>query len=914
MAHTSLLKTSVRYVGELLGRMIQEQAGEEVLAKEEHIRRTSRAYQSSKDPAVLFTLVEATSNLSPESALEMIRAFTLYFQLVNLCEQCTSAFAVREERRTASETPFDTVFQKWKGEGITPSEALDILNRTEVVPVLTAHPTEAKRQTVLHILEHIGTHLKDSAFGAVTRFETEQEIFAALVTLWQTNDVRQLRLEVIDEVRNGLFFLEQRILPSLLQVYKSLSESFSKTFGSRTLLPPVITLGSWIGGDRDGNPHVTAELTEQTVTLHREAILRFYEASVRSLLRLLPLSYNVSAIGEPLEMALTQDLEQYSVHAQEALQRYPQEPYRRRLYVMLYRIRSSQSPMPRGDAYATPETLINDLRIIYQSLCFTQNLRLAEEWIAPLLWVVRCCGFHLATLDVREHSLKHSEAIHELFTVTDVTNRYLSHSLEERKTLLLKELLNPRPLLSHTEKYSEASQRIFSLFAQIRGIQSQRGEAALLRYVISMSEGAAHLLEVLLLAKEHGIINLSSKTLHVVNTESNCSPHGLSIVPLFETIEDLQHAPHILQELFEIPLYRSYLSSRNSLQEIMIGYSDSNKDGGYLTSHWELHKAQRAMVTKGLSFGVNIQFFHGRGGTASRGGGGPLHKAILSQPKGTVKGRLRVTEQGEMISTNYSNRDLASRNLQELVAATLVTSTETSLQNFPSEWVNSLDLLSQKAHSHYEALLHTPHFEDFFLHATPFRELTTLNMGSRPAKRTDGTFNIKDVRAIPWVFSWTQNRSLLPTWYGVGSALKFARTEGGMLLHDLISSWPFFQNIMANCEMTLFKADCDIFSRYETLCPPHLSIFFTKVREELTLTIQEVLILLSQDTLLEHNLKLKEALTIRRYYLDPLNHIQIDLLQRYRKADIDNLSVRTALLKAIQQSINGIASGMKNTG
>lgn len=899
---TNQLKDYVRFLGGLLGTTIKEQAGEDLFELEEAIRKTAREVRRNFSPHALDELIRLTTNLDHSVANDVLRAFTIYFQLGNLSEQQDSIERTRSIAST-SEAPENSIRQAiatCKENGLNIGETLALFCSLDIVPVITAHPTESKRRTVLDLLERIQRALESKTVHIA------EDILAELTVLWQSNDTRDRKPEVADEVSNGLYYFNHVLFESVANLLRSLQRGFLESFQEiPDKLPFQIRFGSWIGGDRDGNPFVTPEVTVQTMKSHHDVIMQKYIDSLDSLIRYFSQSTDQVGFSADITTSIQNDLHELHHYFENFAPHYLVEPYRVKLSAIRERVRITWQEPESPLAFSTPEQLIDQLEIVATSLRENKGERAKQHQLDPLITQVGVFGFHLATLDVREDSQAHSAALSEIFHVVNICENYDQLPEREKQDILLRELVNPRPFMPNLKKVSEKTAKSIRVFDAIGSVKKKYGSKAIENYIISMSTKPSDILEVLLLAKERGIISLS---------ETEESSPSLNIVPLFETIEDLRGCAEVMKSLYSTPLYRSHLKTQRNLQEIMIGYSDSNKDGSYLTSHWELYKAQKALVEETSHNGLRIRIFHGRGGTTGRGGGGPLNQAIRSLPSGTWSGNIRATEQGEMVSSNYSNPVIAQRNLEEFFHAVTHCAFESAPHKKEREWEEIMALASESSYQHYRELVQDSLFIEFYEQITPIQELASLNIGSRPAKRRAAR-GIKDLRAVPWVFSWTQNRCLLPTWYGVGTALqKSVDTFGMQTLEQMYQEWPFFASVIRNCEMTIAKSDMNIVERYSSLITEKsiCSHFMPKLQAEHKLAIEMILRLSKQQQLLDHNPNLRETLFVRNHYLDPLSYIQVDLLRRFRAERDDG--ARQILLENIKLSINGIASGLKNTG
>lgn len=911
------LKNIIRILGTHLGVVIQEQCTVQRFHEEEEIRKTAREVRTHFTPESYQRLIALTSNLPLQRAYEVVKAFTAYFQLVNLAEQKVTEYQTYvsfHKSQSFAENSLERTFQQAIAEGVTREEIEQVLTKLEVIPVFTAHPTEAKRRTILSLLSRISeviTRMLTDGFPLGERSEILAEaIMAELTTWWQSEDVRSSRPSVLDEVKQGLFFFDKVLFNLIPEIYRSLQAAFRSSYPAATPLanPRPLTFGSWIGGDRDGNQYVTPSLTLETLRLQHELIMGKYFSELRRIGTALSQSAKEATISRELAESISRDREKLHGFLDQPRFHSARELYRTKLEMMGVRIQLTLKEQRSPERYANADEMEQDLLLIENSLRMNRGERIATCYIEPLIRQLQVFGFHLATLDIREHSSRHRAALNEFLSIANVCPSFTLLDEAEKVEILTKELLQPRPLLPVLVSCSNESAAVLDVFRSIRQAHELYGPRAIQQYIISMCEEPSDVLGVLVLAKEAGLVEL--------HREDTCSA-SISVVPLFETIGDLQRSREVLASLGNTIAYQRYLKARAMTQEVMVGYSDSNKDGGYLKAHWELYKAQIAMVEQSRKQAVTLRIFHGRGGTTSRGGGGPLHRAILAQPEGTVEGRLRVTEQGEMVSTNYSNETIARRHLEEMMGAVILSSVKTSVNRPRPPFLATMEKIATISFHAYREFVSEPRFMEFYQQFTPILELATLNIGSRPTKR-GAAQGIEDLRAVPWVFSWTQNRCIFPTWYGVGTALaSFIKDDNSPieLLREMFSSWRFFSAIIANCEMTLAKTDPLIMRRYaELVVDPQLrETFVGRLLSEHALTIEMICQVTGQDELLDTQPALKDILFIRRHYLDPLSYLQVDLLKRYRALG-ESDPEREELLRAIQLSINGIASGMKNTG
>ena len=739
------------------------------------------------------------------------------------------------------------------------------------------------------------------------RAAIEGELRRLVATLWLTRMLRAVKLGVKDEIENALAYFDYTFIDAVPRIHGEIEDSVARLPGAapREALPTVLSIGSWVGGDRDGNPFVTAEMLEHAFRRQAEIAFDHYFAEVHALGAELPVS-GLWARLTPSMQALADASPDRSPFRQD-------EPYRRALTGVFARLaatatalglrREHRTAVGRGEPYPDAAAFAADLDAIDGSLRADRSAMLADGRLRQLRRAVRTFGFHLATVDLRQNADVHEQVIAELLREARVTPDYLALDEDARQALLLAELATPRPLRSPFAAYSELARGELDIVGQAAKVHASLGPESIRQYVISKTESVSDLLEVAVLLKEAGL---------VVPGEAPAS--RLQVVPLFETIGDLRRAPQTMRAWFALPAAKSMVASLGGVQEVMLGYSDSNKDGGYVTSNWELYKAETELVAVFREAGVRLRFFHGRGGTVGRGGG-PSYEAILAQPPGSVQGELRLTEQGEVIASKYANRDIGRRNLEALVAATVRATLDEAPREEHAEYHAAMEEISAAAIAAYRGLVYeTPGFVDYFRASTPIREIAELNIGSRPASRKPSQ-RIEDLRAIPWVFSWAQCRVMLPGWYGLGSAVEafLARRgdKGRALLAEMWREWPFFRAMLSNLEMLLAKADLSVAVRYKELVPDAqlADEIFGRIRQELDLTVRAFFTITTSEGFLASNPALARSIRNRFPYLDPLNHLQVELLKRYRAGDS-----AAKVHRGIHLTINGLAAGLRNSG
>jgi phosphoenolpyruvate carboxylase len=894
------LREDIRLLGRLLGEVLREQSGEDMYDLVETIRQTSVQFARERDQAAGQQLADLLNSFSPQNAVFVVRAFSQFLHLANIAEDQHHIRRNREHEIAGSKPRDGTLIhalERLDQAGIGGEVLADVIGDMQVTPVLTAHPTEVQRKSVLTLHRKLavlmGERNRDLTPAEVD--ENESELYAAILTLWQTRFLRPQRLTVADEVKNGISYFQDTFFEQLPRLYEHFQSVLADHGIAGVELPPFFRVGSWIGGDRDGNPFVTAPVLRQAIALQSAAAFAHYSESVSQLGVELPLSLQMISVSDDLA-ALAARSTDTNPHRQD-------EPYRRALGVILARLRDTEAALSGKDgptAYDSAQAFRHDLQILQVSLNGHGGARLATRRLKRLIQAVRIFGFHLAPIDLRQNSDVHERSVAELLKVAGRCDDYLALDEEGRIAILAEELASPRPLYASYLPYSEETTGELALFFAAADIRRRFGPEALPNCIVSKTAGVSDLLEITVMLKEAGML------------QDGRQPN---IIPLFETIEDLRQAPQSMERLLSLPVYRALLGKKHPTQEVMLGYSDSNKDGGFLTSGWELYRAEVALAKLFAEKGVKLRLFHGRGGTVGRGGG-PAYQAILAQPAGVVSGQIRLTEQGEVIASKYGSPEIGRRNLEVLAAATLeATLIDDENRVEPVQpFFPVMERLSALAFGAYRDLVYeTEGFETYFRQSTPLAEIATLNIGSRPASRTKST-KIEDLRAIPWVFSWSQCRLMLPGWYGFGSAVEAwlgEQPDGLAVLQRMYKAWPFFRALLSNMDMVLSKSDLAIASRYAELVEDEKlrSEIFARLKQEWELTTRHLLSISGRDQLLADNPLLARSLRNRLPYMDPLNHLQVELLRRFRAGTADD-SVRQGIMLAI----NGLAAGLRNSG
>jgi phosphoenolpyruvate carboxylase len=910
--HTAL-RASVRRLGELLGEALTRHEGRELLALVERVRHLARQPDDGD-------LLQLLRRIDGRTATVLARAFTAYFQLANVTEQLHRSQELNARPAGPLRSAVGRIGAALAEQKIDKQLVDDVLARLEYRPTFTAHPTEASRRSVLDLLRKIAdvTSAQEDPRRRTADIERSDRRLAELVDLlWQTDELRIERPKPTDEARTAGYYLQTltaQVVPELLE---ELDRSLA-TIG--VTLPPLarpLRFGSWAGGDRDGNPNVTPVVTLDVLDLQHDVGLRQLIAAVDELVLELSPSTRVVSISDELRAGLEADKESLPGAYAAFISLNEQEPYRLKLSYVRARLQRTRdrlhhrTPHEPGRDYLSLDQLITDLRLIRDSLLAHDGELIADGPVLRVLRTAVAAGLGLATLDVREHADKHHAALAVLFDrLSELPVPYGELPRPERIQLLARELEGRRPLIgaSASSELGEPAARTLELFTTIRTALERFGPDVIETYIVSMTQDIDDLLAVVVLAREAGLVDTGSAGVP--------GWARLGFAPLFETVAELEAAGPLMDALLSVPAYRRVVTARGDVQEIMLGYSDSSKDAGIAASQWQIHRAQRALRDVAREHGVVLRLFHGRGGSVGRGGG-PTGEAILSQPYGSLDGPIKVTEQGEVISDKYALPALARTNLETALAAVLEASVLHRTSRLPQDvldgWNGTMDLVAAQGQSAYRALVGDPGLVPFFVTATPVDELGSLNIGSRPAKRPGGSGGLADLRAIPWVFGWTQSRIILPGWFGVGTGLAAARAAGrGDALRQMYGSWNFFRTFLSNVQMTLAKTDMAIASRYvTTLVSPEHQGLFAVIQEEHARTVREVLAVTGQSGLLESAPVLRRTLELRDAYLAPLHALQVSLLARTRAAGADaDPDQRRALLL----TVNGIAAGLRNTG
>jgi phosphoenolpyruvate carboxylase len=933
------LKEDIRLLGRLLGTVLREQEGDAVYQVVETIRQTAVRFRRESDPRSSAELDKLLKKLTRAQTTSVVRAFSYFSHLANIAEDQHHNRRRRAHLLAGSAPQQGSVahaLAKLDDAGVPGATVNDFFRNALIAPVLTAHPTEVQRKSILDAESRIAALLAERELPHTPRDlgRNTELLHASIATLWQTRMLRYTKLTVADEIENALSYYRITFLRELPELYDDIEAEVAACFPPRpgkagkSAFPPFMQMGSWIGGDRDGNPNVNAATVQYALTRQSAAIFEFYLEEVHALGAELSISSLLVGVSPELQ-ALADASPDLSDHRSD-------EPYRRALIGLYARLAATARALGAAHVlrkevgaaapYASAAEFTRDLQLLVDSLDSHHGAMLAKPRLAALRRASEIFGFHLATLDMRQSSDVHERVLAEMLARARVEPRYPELDEDAKVALLLSELAMPRPLYSPYLAYSAETGSELETLRAARDIRQRYGDRAIRNYIVSHTETVSDLLEVLLLQKETGLLRLAwdEASGNIASVDMD-----LMVIPLFETIPDLRSAGDIMERLIAIPQIRYLIERQGDLQEVMLGYSDSNKDGGFLTSNWELYKAETRLVEVFDRAGIRLRLFHGRGGTVGRGGG-PSYDAILAQPPGTVNGQIRLTEQGEIIASKFSNPEIGRRNLELLVAATL----EASLMPHAAvggqserlaEFEAVMAELSERAYRAYRNLVYeTPGFADYFFASTPIAEIAELNIGSRPASRKPSR-RIEDLRAIPWGFSWGQCRLLLPGWYGFGSAvsswLQEADAQAGgrkklSMLRAMFKEWPFFATLLSNMDMVLAKTDLAVASRYAGLVADKKlrNAIFDRIVEEHGRTIESLTTITGARERLAGNPSLARSIKNRFAYLDPLNHLQVELIRRHRSATADGRDSDERAKRGIHLSINGIAAGLRNTG
>ncbi|MFD1641309.1 phosphoenolpyruvate carboxylase [Halohasta litorea] len=894
--HNRGVRQDVRELGALLGDVLKEQTSTESFETVEELRQSAIAYREG-DIDSREELRETFEQLSPSEEGDVARAFTTYFELINLAEERERVRAVRQgsQEGTLDDSLNETI-QELSEAGADTETVRSVLNDVLIEPTFTAHPTEARRGTVKAKLRSIADHLETLDAQSLTDREAERvwrDIDAEVTSLWQTRQVRQRPPEPQDEARNIQWYLENTLFDVTGEVYSEFEDIVTDEYPDIDL-PKLFEFRSWAGSDRDGNPYVTVDVTQDTLERQREIVLERYRTQLKRLSAVLSQDGDRYPTTGAFQASLEADLDEFPMITEEAEERYPDEPYRQKLRLMRERLNRIGDVRPGG--YEDDDQLLEDLETIDASLRAYGGSDIAEAFVEPLLRQVSTFGFSLASLDLRDHRIQHTKAIDEALAEEGIDYRELDE--DARVELLTDAILQDEPIIDpeNPGDVSEVAEKVLTRFAALGDWQEEFGVEAIDTYCISMTEEPSHVLEVLFLADQVGAVSLPDHA-------------GLDVVPLLETESALNGADRIMGTLFENEAYKQVLEARDNTQEIMLGYSDSNKENGFLAANWDLYKNQKRLAEITNDYDVTMRLFHGRGGSISRGGG-PMNKALLALPNETVTGQVKFTEQGEAIAEKYGNERIAERNLEQMLDAQIrarYNALEEPVEQVPEEWADAMDTMATAARSAYRDLLETDGFVSYFEQATPITVIEELNLGSRPASRSEER-SVEDLRAIPWVFSWTQSRCILPGWFSLASGVEAYLEDGGEMetLQEMYNEWAFFRTTFDRAALSLTRTDLEIADEYASLADSELrEEFQPRIEGEYEQAVDYTAEITGRDDLLRRDW-LDESLERRNPYVDPLNLLQTHLLSQTHLTEAEERTLRL--------TVNGIAAGMKNTG
>ena len=924
------LRTRVKLFGNLLGNVLRDQAGEEVFEAVETLRKgyIKLRKKGGDNPRKLQQLKLLVERLDPQTLTQVVRAFSLYFSLVNIAEE---AYQHQQRRRQCrfSDGPgwpgsFDATLREFKQQNINAGQLQTILDHLAYYPVITAHPTEAKRRMVKEALRRIfvtSEQLDDTRLSKQERNEVIDQLQTEIQMLWKTDEVRVRRPRVEDEIRTGIGYFQDCLFDAVPKTYRNIENATTNIYSGDPAIsvPSFLRFGSWIGGDRDGNPNVTPDTTVSALRLQSRAVLLEHLDRLAELSRTLTMSRSLCRPDHRLSDALTKYDNLAEIAFQGDTERFGNEPYRRMLFLIRYRLERNLVAInqslgekisePTDHAYSNEDDLLHDLRLIHTSLHSHGDGKIADGKLKDLIRLVETFGFFLMYLDIRQESTRHTSAVEEILSQAYSKSEY-GNMNEAQRLATLGELIaaSNTPAIDRSQLCDETRQTLEVLDAMVQ-MRKEISPRAFGTYVISMTHAASHVMEVMFLARLAGMVNCQGETWQC----------DIQISPLFETIEDLAHIETVMEQLLDNSTYRRLLSSSGDIQEVMLGYSDSCKDGGILASGWSLYQAQRKITHIASRHNIECRLFHGRGGTIGRGGG-PTHEAILSQPAGTVFGQIKFTEQGEVLSSKYSNNETAVYELT-MGSTGLLKASRTLVTPAPEDhngYLAIIDKLVKHGENAYRDLTdNNPALLDYFYEATPVYEIGMMNIGSRPSHRKKGDRSKDSVRAIAWIFGWAQSRHTMPAWYGIGSALDEWTQDKAKLatLREMYRNWPFFRALLSNTQMALFKADMSIAREYSKLCVESdtCDSIYKKINNEYQRTLKSVLNITDSSHLLDETPTLALSLARRSPYLDPLNNIQVTVLKRYRDESLSE-EERNTWLDPLLRSINAIAAGMRNTG
>ncbi len=908
------LKRDIRELGIILGNVLKEQAGfniYEMVEKLRHLTKKLRTEYNEQTRKEILTLIDS---LTAEDAYKVVRAFSIYFILVNAADEVHKIRVQRNDLikkdKPLQGSVHDALIELSKA-GLSKEKIKDILNKVEIIPVFTAHPTEATRQTILRKILKISRLLLQRELSINTWEESESinlNLQTEITLLWQSNEIRFQKVTVNDEIQHGIFFFKEVIYNVIPKFYLKLNSNLKSVFKIEDPSPSLINFGSWIGGDRDGHPFVTVDLTKQTMINNKKQIINLYQQDLEKLYTELSSSIQIIKANRQIIKSVELDNAQLRMGNTDGILRDPSEIYRSKLLSISMKL--EELKQNSGLGYQNSAEFIDDLYLIYNSLINNNGKIIAQAIVLPLIYKAETFGLRLAALDIRQNSSLINEAIVDLLKYSEVCENYHTYSEEEKIEILTSEILTTRPLKNSFSKLSSITQQVLGELGIIKWGKENIAHNACNDFIISNCSSVSDVLSTILLAKEAGLIKVLNKKITFSNFD---------VLPLFETIDDLKKSDKIMKKLLENKAYSQHLKYRGKVQKIMIGYSDSNKDGGIVTSNYELYKAQRNLKHLCDNKDIELILFHGRGGSISRGGG-PVNTSILAQPLGTIEGKIKITEQGEMISSKYLLPQIAETSLELMASAVIITTAKSKTANKSIEFerYNSVfNKISENALISYRDLINHPGFFNYFRTVTPIDIIEHIEIGSRPASRKRSN-DLRNLRAIPWVFSWTQNRQTISGWFGFGSSINKCLVENQTSWEELINmhnEWEFFEVLVSNIEMVLLKTDMIIGKEYLKLASDQNSAkeIFKIINHEYELSCKTILKITGEENLLDKNKSLQRSLLLRNPYIDPISFIQVKFIEQFRNKRMPKVQ-KNLMLQLLRSTVNGIAAGVRNTG
>ena len=905
------LSKNIKDLGFLLGDVLKEQEGNKLFTTVEKLRALTKVLRSEPDAKIKIRNI--VSKLDLRESHNVIKAFAIYFILVNAADEVHQIILDKIDEDNISKTrvgSFRESLANLKKLHLSENQLHEILSNIEIIPVFTAHPTEATRQTILKKILRISNLLLEKEFAFTSEYdikEINEKIKSEITLLWQSNEIRFSKISVEDEVMRGLFFFKNIIYQILPKLYENLHYEMGKILSYNSDIPPPIKFGSWIGGDRDGHPFVSLDVTKNTFQIHKNEILNLYRNELTNIYEYLSTSAYLKNVSKKLLKRIKENESKLNLNETDDKLREPSEIYRTFLYQIYNRLSNTSSG--NGFCYNDSAELMEELDLLKQSLNNNEGQIIVKQLVEPFSKKVETFGFHFVKLDIRQNSRLIRTAINEIFLVAGISDNFTALPENKKIIYLTKEILNSRPLTNTYQNLSESTTKVIDEIKLIDWGIKNISPDAISDYIISNCEHVSDILSVLLLSKETGLIKIKNK--HIIKS-------SIDILPLFETIEDLRNSKAVMSELFSNTAYVQQIAKREKIQKIMLGYSDSNKDGGIVTSNFELYKAQIGLKEVCGKNNAQMVLFHGRGGSISRGGG-PVNRSILAQPPLTIEGKIKLTEQGEMISAKYLVPQTAINSLESITSAVILQtawSQKNKSELHIKKFIKDFEIISSEALSHYRDLVGHENFTEYFRTVTPIDIVEKIEIGSRPPSRKKGN-DISSLRAIPWVFSWTQNRQTISGWYGFGSAIENSISSKKISLKQLqlmYKKWKFFNTLISNIEMVLTKTDMLIAEEYSRLnYSKGAKEIFDEIKNEYNRSVKYLLKITGEKELLSHNPRLKKTLALRNPYLDPISFIQVNLIKKYRSTKT-NSSQKDDLLNVLRSSVNGIAAGIRNTG